>query len=187
MATQRQSSRPGRRPVLSQQRIVAAAIEAGLEGLTVRGLAQQLGVSHSALYRWVRNRDELLDLVSDALLEQVTLRSEEEATDWRIWLADLAWAIRREFLPVMDGEALAQFPRTTRAYASLQDRAEAALRAGGVVPDAAAQTYHIFLLTIWGWLAVEKACPEQINHEGHFAAMLAAFLRGLPTHCHDTA
>lgn len=180
MTAQQKSPRTGRRPVLSRQRIVEAAIAIGFEGLTVRALAGRLGVAHSALYRWVRSRDELLDLVSDALLERVTPEPEEEATDWRAWLADLAWAIRREFLPVIDGESLAKFPRTTSIYASVQDRAQAVIRAGGIAPDAAARTYHVFLLTVWGWLAVEKACPEQIDHEVHFAAMLSALLRGLP-------
>ncbi|MEV4891493.1 hypothetical protein AB0K48_19130 [Nonomuraea sp. NPDC055795] len=148
----------------------------------MRGLAQRLGVAHSALYRWVRNRDELLDLVSDALLERVIHAMEDHPDEWRSWLTQLAWSIRRSFLPFLDHEGVAQFPRITATYDDLRRTAERILQTGGMRPAPAADTYQIFLLTVWGWLAAEKACSDQNDYEHLFAMMVEVLIRGLPAH-----
>src|SRR6266536_1809998 len=53
-----------RRPPLTRQRVVA-------EALTVRTLAARLGVVPGALYRHVRNKEQLHDLVLDGVLAEV--------------------------------------------------------------------------------------------------------------------
>jgi TetR/AcrR family transcriptional regulator, tetracycline repressor protein len=59
------------RPRLDLDRVIQAAIalldEEGLDGLTTRGLATRLGVQSPALYWYVRDKGELLDLVADAI------------------------------------------------------------------------------------------------------------------------
>jgi TetR/AcrR family tetracycline transcriptional repressor len=59
------------RPRLTLDQLVQAAIalldERGLDGLTTRGLAARLGVQSPALYWYVRDKGELLDLVADAI------------------------------------------------------------------------------------------------------------------------
>ena len=56
---------------LDRNRIVGAAValldEVGLAGLSTRRLATALGVQSATLYWHVRNKDELLDLVAEAL------------------------------------------------------------------------------------------------------------------------
>lgn len=37
----------------------------------MRELAARLGVNHGALYRWVKNRDELFDLISQVLIDRI--------------------------------------------------------------------------------------------------------------------
>ncbi|MFC9086092.1 TetR/AcrR family transcriptional regulator C-terminal domain-containing protein [Nocardiopsis dassonvillei] len=60
-----------RRQALDRQRIIRAAVElldeAGLDGLSTRRLADRLGVRSPTLYWHVRNKDELLDLVAEAV------------------------------------------------------------------------------------------------------------------------
>jgi len=64
-----------RRPPLTRQRVVAEALtviaEEGVEALTMRRLATRLGVVPGALYRHVRNKEQLQDLVLDGVLAEV--------------------------------------------------------------------------------------------------------------------
>jgi AcrR family transcriptional regulator len=63
------------------QAAVALADEAGLEGFSMRGLAQQLGVVPMALYKHVANKDALLDGMVDIVFAEIELPSTE--VDWR--------------------------------------------------------------------------------------------------------
>jgi len=63
------------RPALTRERLVAAALELineeGLEGLSMRALADSLEVKAASLYWHVRDRRELLDLLGESILESV--------------------------------------------------------------------------------------------------------------------
>ncbi|AZG45475.1 TetR/AcrR family transcriptional regulator [Gordonia insulae] len=56
--------------------------ERGIEKLTMRAVAAQLGVSAMALYHHVEDKDELLRLVGDELLGQIDL-PDPESGEWR--------------------------------------------------------------------------------------------------------
>ncbi|MBD3003815.1 MULTISPECIES: TetR/AcrR family transcriptional regulator [unclassified Streptomyces] len=60
---------PGRPRILSRARIVASARHIadneGLEALTVRRVAQELGTGQASLYRHIADRNELLTLLAD--------------------------------------------------------------------------------------------------------------------------
>jgi AcrR family transcriptional regulator len=64
-----------RRPRLSQAAVVGRALALadaeGVDALTIRRLAQQLGVSPMALYWHFRNKDELLDGLADQLWSEI--------------------------------------------------------------------------------------------------------------------
>jgi AcrR family transcriptional regulator len=64
-----------RRPPLTRERVVAEALtliaEDGVEALTMRTLAARLGVVPAALYRHVRNKEQLHDLVLNGVLAEV--------------------------------------------------------------------------------------------------------------------
>ena len=64
------TSRVGRPPSVTVQAIVAAALEIGLEKVTLKQIADQLGVAQATLYRHVNNRDELLRLAAFQLTLQ---------------------------------------------------------------------------------------------------------------------
>lgn len=65
----------GPRRTLTRERLVAEALAMiaadGLDALSMRGLAIRLGVVPGALYRHVRGKDQLRDLVVDAVLAEV--------------------------------------------------------------------------------------------------------------------
>ena len=64
-----------RRIPLSRDRVLAAAValadEVGIEALSMRRLAQELGVVPMALYKHVANKEELLDGMVDALVSEI--------------------------------------------------------------------------------------------------------------------
>jgi AcrR family transcriptional regulator len=63
------------RRALTRERVVAEALTVigtdGLDALSMRGLAVRLGVVPGALYRHVRSKDQLRDLVVDGVLAEV--------------------------------------------------------------------------------------------------------------------
>jgi TetR/AcrR family tetracycline transcriptional repressor len=80
---------------LTQEQVVKRAVdlmaEAGLEALTLRRLAAELGVSAPTLYWHVRDKRQLLDLMAEALVAQED-RSTAPAhgQPWWDWLAERA-------------------------------------------------------------------------------------------------
>lgn len=89
------------RPGLTVDRIVRAAVAVadadGLEGLSMRKVGARLGFTSMSLYRHVPGRDQLVDLMCDAVLGQVA-DAVLTAGGWRDRLAALAragWELRR--------------------------------------------------------------------------------------------
>ncbi|MFB6503499.1 MULTISPECIES: TetR/AcrR family transcriptional regulator [unclassified Streptomyces] len=85
--------RPGPRPALSVDAIVAAAVavadEKGMDALSMRAVGERLGRTAMALYTYVPGKDELLDLMYDAVHAELPTRYPDTG-DWRAGLTD--WA-----------------------------------------------------------------------------------------------
>jgi AcrR family transcriptional regulator len=85
--------RRGPRPSLSGEQIVAAAIQIadrdGLSGLSMRTLADELGITAMSLYGYVPSKAELLDVMADRAYSEITLHGDPAAT-WQARLAALA-------------------------------------------------------------------------------------------------
>jgi AcrR family transcriptional regulator len=87
-----------RKPLLSRERIVETALalidEEGLEAVSTRRLAAELGVSGPSLYNHFKVKDEILDAAADMVVAQVDLSMFEsrgnDGADWRTAL--LEWA-----------------------------------------------------------------------------------------------
>jgi AcrR family transcriptional regulator len=88
------------REPLTTERVADAALaiidEVGVDGLTVRGLAQALGVGTMTLYWYVDNKEEVLALVGDRLLAGVVVPP--VAGDWRESAMALGVAVRAALL-----------------------------------------------------------------------------------------
>ncbi len=63
-AAEHSGARVGRPPRVSAQAIIEAAVAIGLEKVTLKQVADRLGVAVATLYRHVRNRDELVRLAA---------------------------------------------------------------------------------------------------------------------------
>jgi AcrR family transcriptional regulator len=90
---------PPKQRALGREEIVAAAIdladEAGADALTMKAVATRLGsYSPMALYRYVGNKDGLIDLMLDAATAEVPVPAEPSG-DWRGDLHAVATATRQ--------------------------------------------------------------------------------------------
>jgi AcrR family transcriptional regulator len=79
--------------------IVQAALDSidrnGSQGLTMRGLGQDLGVEAMSLYRYVAGREDLLEAVVAVLLEDLSDLDEQLGRTWQGYLQGLAQAVRQ--------------------------------------------------------------------------------------------
>jgi AcrR family transcriptional regulator len=85
--------KPRRRPVLSRDGIVDAAIRIadaeGLEAVSIRRVASDLGVRPMSLYTHIERKEDLLTLMRDRVNVEVLL-GDELPDDWRAALTGIA-------------------------------------------------------------------------------------------------
>ncbi|HWO65323.1 MAG TPA: TetR/AcrR family transcriptional regulator C-terminal domain-containing protein [Umezawaea sp.] len=118
---------------------IALADAEGLDAVTIRGLAADLGVTAMALYWHFKNKDELLDGVADHLLRAVAL-PEDDSADWaerlRATVAALVAALRphRALAPLIQPRVL-----VSDAGLALVEHSLALLAAAGFTPEEAAE------------------------------------------------
>ncbi|MBC3844328.1 TetR family transcriptional regulator [Streptacidiphilus sp. 4-A2] len=130
--------------LLSRAIIARAALdivdESGAEGLTMRALAERLGVKAASLYNHMAGKDELLDALSELVNEEIDLTPLGH-DDWRTGVDAYARGYRRVFLRHPNTIALLA---RRRVEADLQlrgyDALLAALARAGLPPADAAET-----------------------------------------------
>jgi AcrR family transcriptional regulator len=122
-------------PALSREQIVSAALQLldaeGSDGLSMRRLGTKLGSGATSIYWHVANKDELLDLVIDAVMGEVQVPDPVDG-DWRTAVRTMAIGMRAMILrhPWMTstfGTRPTMGPNALR----LSDRALALLTAAG--------------------------------------------------------
>jgi AcrR family transcriptional regulator len=76
---------PEPRSPLSRERVLRAALdladESGIDSLTMRELGQRLGVEAMSLYNHVKNKDDIIDGMTDLVVSEIDLPSGD--VDWR--------------------------------------------------------------------------------------------------------
>jgi AcrR family transcriptional regulator len=184
MANPAGTRRPRGRPAqISRDKIIEAVSSAGnLDTLTMRELAATLGVNHGALYRWVKNRDELFDLLSEAMLDRILPEGEPGDADWRVRLARLAWRMHDQYLalPGYATHLSRPHPHHAHSVGRLHDVIVAAFGDAGAGADLAEQSYYIFMTSIVSWLAFQENPLHLGPSAPRFDLFLDALLRGLP-------
>ena len=99
MATKIEEAARAREP-LTRERILRAAValadEGGVESLSMRRLAQELGVVPMALYKHVANKDELLDGMVDAVVAEID--PPIEGAEWKRTMRERILSARRALL-----------------------------------------------------------------------------------------
>ncbi|MEU5190151.1 TetR/AcrR family transcriptional regulator C-terminal domain-containing protein [Streptomyces klenkii] len=91
---------------MTVDRIVAAAFELveadGLEQLSMRKLADRLGIQAPTLYWHVKDKHDLIDLLAEALFAGFSLDQLPDTEDWRDGLSSFGHAFRRYLLSRRD-------------------------------------------------------------------------------------
>jgi AcrR family transcriptional regulator len=83
-----------RKPAHTRADIARAALEIadshGFDAVSMRRVAERLGAGTMTLYHYVRNKEELVALMSDAVMAEVVVPEGELSDDWREALTQIA-------------------------------------------------------------------------------------------------
>ena len=178
MASQPDPSREPHTP-LSKERVLRAAInladQGGIESLSMRKVAQELGAGAMSLYHYVANKDDILDGIVDIVVSEMDVPS--DGADWKA-------AIRRSAISAY--EVLSRHPWACALMMSVRVRPArlrymesllGRLREAGFSAEITDHAYHaldshIIGFTLWetGYSAAMKGSPN----------LAATFLRELP-------
>jgi AcrR family transcriptional regulator len=143
---------------LSRPRVLEAAVafadEAGLEGFSMRGLAQELGVVPMAIYKHVANKDELLDGMVDIVFGEIELPSGQR--DWKSAMRRRAIstrdALKRHTWAIGMMESRHPGPANLRNH----DATMGYLREAGFSFEMAIHAYSVQDAYIYGFVLQEK-------------------------------
>ena len=147
----------------------------------MRALAARLGVVPGALYRHVRGKEQLYDLIVDAVLAEVDVRA-DPAQPWSGQVAALAGRLRA-VLENHPGVAALVKTRDPLSPASLTlaEAFLAPLLAAGLPGRQAAQAFRLLCDYTLGFALADPTSPaEQRLRDPATREQLHVFLRSLP-------
>ena len=167
MPTQTSAS-PAPRAPLTRQRVLATAVDLadrdGIGSLSMRKLAQELGVEAMSLYHHVANKDAILDGLIDLVFGEIDLPVGE--ADWKAAMRSRAVSAR---------EVLRRHPwatglmesRSTPGPATLRhhDAVLGILRNAGFPLELAAHAYSLLDSYIYGFALQETSLPFNTPEE----------------------
>jgi AcrR family transcriptional regulator len=146
--------RPGPEPRFTREELARRALaimdDHGTEALTMRRLAQELGMGTMALYRYFPSKSDLMDAAIDIAAPEIAL-PEPGAAHWKEQLAGLARALFHAGLrhPSMARE---RFDRPLQSPGAMRvtDRAIALLLEAGLARDEAVAAFKALLVHTLG-------------------------------------
>jgi TetR/AcrR family transcriptional regulator, tetracycline repressor protein len=154
---------------LDRQVIVHTALKFidrhGSQGLTMRGLGQELGVEAMSLYRYVSGREDLLEAVITELLDDIRPHMDELlARTWQGYLQSLSHAVRQiaiehpaAFPLVATRHPAAPWIRPPLRSLELVEDFLSTLSSFGFNDDQVVSTYRAFTSFLLGHLLLESA------------------------------
>jgi AcrR family transcriptional regulator len=167
MSRQADASTEVRAP-LSRERVLAGAVAVadagGISGLTIRSLAQELGVKPMSVYHHVANKGEILDGIVDIVFSEIELPSVDG--DWRAEITKRASSARSVLRRHPWAIGLLE-SRTSPGPATLRhhDANIATLRAAGFSVEMTAHAYALIDSYVYGFALQEAALPFERTTE----------------------
>lgn len=166
--------------MLSLDKLVTTAAAMDPQTLTMAAVAGELGVSTSALYRWVHDREALLDLVSATMVERILPGRAAGAADWQDWLTEWAHNVRREFgtVPGFAARVLSG-PHRPASHEQLNQAGVRTFTTAGADAELAQQCWYVFSVAVLGWITAENTNLQHANQTPmDFDVLLQVLLRG---------
>jgi AcrR family transcriptional regulator len=172
-----------RREPLSRERVLRAAVvladDAGLEALSMRHLAQELGVVPMALYKHVASKEELLDGMVDLIVAEIAPPADgagwKEAVRRRVLSARQA-LLRHRWAP----ELIESRSQATPVVLDYMDSLIGMFRAGGFSVDLTHHVMHALGIRMWGFTREVFPTPSPPADPQARAAMFSQFAARYP-------
>jgi len=148
------STRQQPRKPLSRDRVLHAALkladDGGLDALTMRKLAQQLGVEAMSLYNHVENRDDIVDGMIEIVAAEI--EPPAEGIDWRVGLRSTALSTHEALMRHPWAAGVWMTPRKiSEARMRQSDAVLRTLREGGFSEDVAYHAFHVLTAQVIGF------------------------------------
>jgi TetR/AcrR family transcriptional regulator, tetracycline repressor protein len=177
-----------RRDPLTQEAIVEAALRVldseGLDGLSMRRVAEELDTGAASLYWHVGSKDGLLDLVLDRVIGEQEV-PDPDPEHWEEQLKEVARTMRATILCHRDivRISIGRVPMGPNAL-QWSERVLAILRSGGVPDELAVLGHHLLISAINGFTMDEtgeggESPPGQPPLE-EMARMVRDYIAALP-------
>ena len=163
---------------LSEERVLEAAValadEGGIDALTMRKLADRLGVKAMSLYNHVANKDALLDGIVDAVWGEISLP--DLGADWKAQIRTLAVSTHDTLLrhPWAAGLHARQSPGLARLRYG--DALLGCFRNAGFTKELTYHAYHIVESYILGF-TFQVLSYRNVDME-QFSGIAESFMRG---------
>lgn len=161
---------------LNRDRVLGAAIEladaGGLDALSMRKLAQALGVEAMSLYYYVAKKDDLLDAIVDVVVSEFDLPA--EAPDWKAALRVSAISAHEVLLRHRWAGRLLTSAAIGPARLAHMEWLLGQLREAGFSAVLTHHGYHALDSHIIGFTLWEVGFPDEL------ADLASTFLRQLP-------
>ena len=170
-----------RRTPLTRQRVIEGAValadEVGIHPLTIRALAERLGVKPMALYHHVAGKEQIIDGMVDHVFAEIALPP--EGMEWRAALRVRSRSAR-DVLARHPWAAPLMETRTNPGPATLRhhDAVLACLRGGGLSIAMTAHAYALIDAFIYGFALQEAGLPFDTPEEA--AAVATAMIEQFP-------
>ena len=181
------SSRRGRqrrREPLTREALTTAALRIvdaeGLDALSMRRLAQELGVQASGLYTYVSGKSELLQLMLERVSAEVEI-PDPDPERWQEQVKDVLRDLYRVLSAHRDlaGAALANIPLSASAL-TFADRAIALLLAGGLPPKVAAFAADLLPQYVTVSAYEGSLFAQRLEREPGYFEEVSAYFAALP-------
>ncbi|WP_448608940.1 TetR/AcrR family transcriptional regulator C-terminal domain-containing protein [Geodermatophilus sp. URMC 60] len=176
-------SSPAPRPRLNRDRVLRAAValadEDGIDALSMRSLAQRIGVVPMALYKHVANKEELLDGMVDVVVGDIDLPT--PGADWKAAVRERVLSARASLL--RHPWASQVIESRTSASPVVLDHMESLVglfRAGGFSVDLTHHVMHALGTRMWGFTQEVFPTPAQPADPDARAAALGRFAARYP-------
>ena len=143
-----------RRAPLNRDRVLRAAValadDVGIESLSMRNLAQELGVVPMALYKHVANKEQLLDGMVDVVVGEID--PPVRGTDWKAAIRQRILSARGVLLRhPWASRVIESRPQPTPVVLDYMDSIVGMFRAGGFSVDLTHHVMHVLGSRMWGF------------------------------------